>query len=565
VNATPDTITHRVSRGAFYIAVEKLSGLVSGIVYFALLLRWLGPTNYGIMTLALSFAGFATVVTGNFEMFLERFAAEYEAHGLLRTLRRAHWVALSVKLALGTVAALGLIAAAPVLARKYGIPELAVLLPLLASFVAFDGLSTTGRATLFGIQRFRIMALTMMGFHVSKVVLVAVLWEARQGIVPLAIGLSALAIAQGLVASAVPLWMLRHAEDHATPDAPVPADRGTRALLRQMRRYCLPLLGGRITFLSGQNLSMIVLGKLFAPDLLGLYAYAFRTLERFSEVVNTVSTALLPSLTQLETRGQRDRLRAVFDQAHRFGQLAACALSFLLFAFAREITLVAAGHQFLPAVPMLRLLALVPIARTAQQPLTMLFQAMQRPRTVMWLALTKVATEFTCYFVLVFTLGMIGAAWANLAGAAVSYAAALLVVRRLLPGGAGGRLRVLGRAVLLTAPLMALALLLDRLVPGPRGHSIPAFLAPRGLLGLAARLLLVPVGLLGAFALGLVTGEDVRKFAALPLRGGWMPRVRDALVSVAAWFARATPGRRAALPVVLAVAALAGVRIGGAA
>src|SRR5205823_8870256 len=138
------------------------------------------------------------------------------------------------------------------------------------------------------------------------------------------------------------------AEDRTPDGTPQPVSPGPGALLRQMVRYCGPLLGGRVAFLSGQNLSLIVLGKLFAPDLLGLYAYAFRTLERFAEVANTTATALLPSLTQLVARDQRDRVRGVFDQALRFGQLGACALSFVVFAFARELTVVAAGHQFLP-------------------------------------------------------------------------------------------------------------------------------------------------------------------------------------------------------------------------
>src|SRR5215471_2408054 len=49
----PGEIAKSVSRGAFYLAVEKVAALVSGTVYFALLLRWMGPTKYGIITLGL--------------------------------------------------------------------------------------------------------------------------------------------------------------------------------------------------------------------------------------------------------------------------------------------------------------------------------------------------------------------------------------------------------------------------------------------------------------------------------------------------------------------------------
>src|SRR5262245_62875786 len=112
-------IARNITRGVFYLAVEKAAAIVSGVLYFALLLRWLGPTKYGIITLALSFVGLATVATGNFEVYLERYAAEHEAHGRLATLRRAHHLTLALKLGLGLIATAVLLAIAPALARSF--------------------------------------------------------------------------------------------------------------------------------------------------------------------------------------------------------------------------------------------------------------------------------------------------------------------------------------------------------------------------------------------------------------------------------------------------------------
>ena len=160
----PGEIAHSVSRGAFYLALEKVVALFSGIAYFALLLRWLGPTKYGIMTLALSFAGLATMANGNFEVYLERFAAEFQAHGRFATLRRAHLIALSVKFVLGLGAALLLAALAPWLAHHFAMPELATLLPVLTALVVTDSLATTARATLYGLQHFRWVSLLAVVF-----------------------------------------------------------------------------------------------------------------------------------------------------------------------------------------------------------------------------------------------------------------------------------------------------------------------------------------------------------------------------------------------------------------
>ncbi len=244
-------IAQALTRGAFYLTIEKGAALVSGVAYFALLLRWLGPTKYGIMTLALSFIGLATTLNGNFESYLERYAAEYLATGRLLTLRRAHLQALGLKLALGVVAGLIVWLGAPFVADLYRTPELAMLMPLLSVMVILDGAATTGRATLYGLQRYRWLSVVAVSFHILKTVMVGLLWWMKQGLPALAIGLSALAVAQGLVNTAMPLWMLRHARD---PEGQ-PSGAAGGSMLRSIASYCMPLLGARITFLSGQNLS----------------------------------------------------------------------------------------------------------------------------------------------------------------------------------------------------------------------------------------------------------------------------------------------------------------------
>jgi O-antigen/teichoic acid export membrane protein len=524
----PGEVAQSVSRGAFWLSLEKVAALLSSVAYSVLVLRWLGPRQFGIMTLALACVGFATAATGNFEMFLERYAAEYEARGLLRTLRRAHLLALGLKLGLGLVASAALLVLAPWLARFYAVPQLLVLVPLLTVIVAFDGLSTTGRATLYGTQEFRWLSLLAVLFHLVKIVLVAVLWWSRLDLVALALGLSVLVVAQALAQTAVPLWIMRHARDRE-PSAP---EHEWRGLLRSMFTYCLPLLGARITFMSGQNLSTIVLGKLFSPGWLGYFKFAFQTIERFNDLANAAPASLLPSLTRLVARGEKERLRLIFDHALRLIQAMACALSIGLFVFARELTLLVGGWSFEPAVPILRVLALVPLARTAQQPLTMLFQSMRRPGTVLILSLVKFVTEFGAYFLLVVPLGVLGAGWANLAGALAAYVVGLALLARVIPDGAGERARTGLAALALLLPVLAVTLLGE--------------LRFRGLSRMLFHLALVPPAGVAMFALGLLRWEDLDKLAEMQLSRPWTRVVRGGLLHALGFFARLAGVRRTA-------------------
>lgn len=531
----PGEIAHSVTRGAFYLALEKAAGLFAGVAYFALLLRWMGPTKYGIMTLALSFTGLASLATGNFEVFLERFAAEYEAHGRLLTLRRAHMLALGLKLGLGLVGAAVLVGLAPFLAVQFNTPELTMLMPILALIVAFDGFSTTGRATLYGLQHFRMVSAIAVLFHIVKTVMVGSLWGAKQGMLQLAIGLTALTLVQGAVSTIVPLWMLRHAKDPpaGADDEPsgAPPARPRHGLLRGMVAYCIPLLGARVTFMSGQNLGKIVLGKFFDTAQLGYFSFAFQTVERFVELVYTLPASLLPSFTRLVARGEHERLRSVLDQSLRLISVAGCALSFGLFVYAREITLVIGSPLFEPSIPLVRILALVPMARTAQQPLTMLFQALRLPGTVLRLAILKFVAEFGSYFALLPAFGMFGAAWANLAGAVVSYLAALVVVTRIFPNRADSRARV--ATAVRAASLLAALLLAGLLCEWKLGHA----------LSLTLRIMLAPAGLLAVFALKLIMRQDLDKLAEIQLRWAPLRAVRDVVLRAAGLVASiAEPG-----------------------
>jgi PST family polysaccharide transporter len=519
-------IAQALTRGVFYLTIEKGAALVSGVAYFALLLRWLGPTKYGIMTLALSFIGLATTFNGNFEVFLERYAAEYLATGRLRTLRSAHLQALGLKLALGLVAGLVIWLAAPFVARLYATPELAMLMPLLSIMVILDGAATTGRATLYGLQRFRWLSAVALSFHVVKTVMVGLLWWFRQGLPALAIGLSTLAVAQGLANTALPLWMLRHARD---PEGE-PAGQTARGLRRSIVSYCVPLLGARVTFLSGQNLSKIVLGKMFTATDLGYFSFAYQTVERFVEVIYALPSSLLPTFTQLVARRERERLVFVFDQSLRLIQLVALVMSCGLVVFAPEVTRVVGSRLFTPSVPLLRIMALVPIVRTAQQPLTMLFQALRRPGTVLGLALLKFAGEFGCYFALVPSLGMAGAGWANLVGAVASYAAALLIVNRAVPEGVAERTVVAARGLLAFLPLTALGVFLDS-----RLAHLPSLLL---------RVAMVPVALVMIFSLGLVRHDDFDRLMSFPLEVAWMRRTRDGVMAGVQRVAEALTPRR---------------------
>ncbi len=508
-----------VSKGSFFLTVESLASVISGLLYSVFVLRWLGPSWFGIFSLALSVVGLASVFTGNFEVYLERHAAEYDARGQHVRLLRVHLWALAVKAVLGLIAGYVLYMLVPWISAQYGFTKLDSLIRLLLALVVFDGFSSTGRATLFGLQQYSWIAALAVFQQTLKLVLVVILASTGRGPSSLAIMLSLLAIVSGMLSTivAMALAFARARKARAAGEDGSPAE-GAGAILKDMFAYCLPLLGARAAFISGQNLSRVVLGKFFDPEALGLFSFAFQTVERFVGLVYAIPSSLLPSLTQLVARGELDRMRRLLDKGFRLVATLACTLSFMIFVFAEEITRVVGGERYLPAVGLLRILALVPWVRTAQQPLTMGFYALRRTGMVLALALAKFLGEMGSYFLLIPLVGLAGAAWANLIGAVIAFFGALILMGKATAGTVSHRGVVIAKTGVLVAIGAGVALALRR-----------AGLDPRLLFAIKA-LVLVPLFVIGVVTFDLVTEDDLERAQSMELETPWKLWLRDTSV-----------------------------------
>src|SRR4029078_4123397 len=101
----------------------------------------------------------------------------------------------------------------------------------------------------------------------------------------------------------------------------------------------------------------------------------------------------------------------------------------------------------------------------------------------------------------------------NLAGAVVSYVAAMVALNRHMPEGAAGRLRTTATGLLVFMPVLAVGQ--QREAGLPHAASI------------VGRLLLIPVAIFGTLACGLVREDDFDRLVSFPLQSSWMDPVRE--------------------------------------
>jgi PST family polysaccharide transporter len=539
-------ILRNVSRGSFYLAAEQFAALLAGVAYSIIVVRWLGPNSYGLLSLGLAIVGLATMGTGNFELFLERFAAEYETRGMMSALQRAHLLTLAMKCALGVIVGTTLVALSTWISQHYQVSLLGRILQILGLLVVFEGFTVTGRAVLFGLQRFGWIAAVSILAHALKIAVVALLWWNAKGLLFLSVALVAVGGLQAVALTLVAVVLVRRgraavgdpsgpavralAEAEETPPLPAEPLPQAGSLAAGIVRYSMPLYGARAAYLAGQNLSRIVLGRFVSPELLGYYSFALTVVERFAAFLYALPFSVLPSLTQLVARGDMSRFARLADKSFRLVTTFSCALATALVLGAEPLTRLVGGAAYAPAVPVLRVLAVVLWLRTAQEPLTMAFYARRQTGRVLGIAVARLAIEIVAILALLPLFSIRGAAWAAVAAAGFGVAAGLVLLARDL--GPGHRWAVMMK----TAALIAISAV--------GAHALRSVAGPVWLPAALTVVVWVPFFLVAMFVADLVTEDDLSLAAGVDIRTPWARGLRDRLVSAGLRFSRAVGTHR---------------------
>src|SRR5262249_5698381 len=328
------------------------------------------------------------------------------------------------------------------------------VIQLLGLLVFFEGLTVTGRAVLFGLQRFGWIAAISIGQQVLKIAAVTFLWWKGKGMLYLSAALVLVGGLQAIALTVCAIVLVRRGRaaiapdrsaaalalaEAAPPEIDVPLPAGplpqARSLVSGIVRYTMPLYGARAAYLASQNLSRAVLGSFMHPVLFGYYSFALTMIERFATFIYALPFSILPSLTQLEARGDRARFGRLVDKGFRLVTTAACAVATVVALCAEPLTRLIGGSAYLPAVPVLRVLAVVLWLRTAHEPITMAFYALRHTGRVLAIGVGRLGLEIGAIFALVPWWGLRGAAWAAVLGAGFCLTAALFFLARELGQG----------------------------------------------------------------------------------------------------------------------------------
>ncbi len=357
----------------------------------AILARILTPTQFGVFgvaTLVLSFLEVLTETGINVFLIQKKDQAnEYISSA---------WVVSIIR---GCLIAVVLVFTAPLITRFFNSPQsyhvllLIALVPFIRGFI---------NPSIINIQK---NIQFQKEFYLRSILLVV---DASVAIITAFITKSAESMAYGLIASAVLEVILSFVFFKPWPKLSVEFDKVKNII----NRGWTVTLTGIFVYLS-ENADNIAVGRLLGTPSLGIYQNAYKistlTISEINEVVNKVTFPVYSKFSE-----DKNRLLSAFIKVITASSVTAFAFGVFIFVFADVIVRIVLGPAWDSAVPVVKVLALYGILRTAFGNFSAVFLSLQKQSYVAITTFVRLVVLLVILVPLVNAYGMVGAGFAML-------------------------------------------------------------------------------------------------------------------------------------------------------
>lgn len=390
------TLTHRATHATWWSAVEIMSRYGVHFIVTMVMARLLDPADFGLLAMLMVFTTFSTLLAegGLGSALVQKQSANADAETSV----------FLVNLGLGCLLACVMWLLAPSIAGFYAQPALVPLLQLLLWVIPLSAAATVPNAVLSRELNFRKRAAAeliaslgsgavalLLAFHGHGVW--SLVWQAVAGA-----GLRALL-----------LWLL---------SAWRPRGRLDRQVLSGLLRFGGLLLLANAMNLASVRLQSLLIGRLFDARTLGFYTLAQDTQQAPAQfMVGLLNRVGLPMFSMVAT--QPVKLTGALRLALRLSVFVFAPCMAIIAVIAKPLVLVLYGPGWLPAAPLLAILALA----AAFWPLHVLniaaLSALGRTDLVLKLEIAKALVSLPLILA-VAKFGALAVAWSVLAASFIS-------------------------------------------------------------------------------------------------------------------------------------------------
>jgi len=179
--------------------------------------------------------------------------------------------------------------------------------------------------------------------------------------------------------------------------------RDFTALLSFGVRYWIANLGSQMNFRIGT----VVLAWFVTTPEIGIFAAAASLVSRILLIPDAIEAALLPRVAR-DPRGRTE----LVAQVARLSLIVCGVLLAVLVIVSRPLVALLFSRDFLPAVPLIWMIAVGMLVHAGSKVLVAYFMGINRPAVCSWAVVSAVLANFGALMILLPAIGLPGAAWA---------------------------------------------------------------------------------------------------------------------------------------------------------
>lgn len=330
-----NTIKRQLFSGVFYTALAKYSGVVISLVMAGVLARLLSPDDFGVVAIASVIIAFFNIFT---DMGVSPAIVQHKSlskEELSDIFSFTVWTGIGISLLF--------FAASWLIADYYESDILRTLCQLLSVNLFFASATIVPGALFYRNKEFKFIAIRSFIIQVSggAAAVTAALCGA---------GLYALII--NPILSSILIFAISY---QRYPQRLRPT-LGLGALRKIFSYSAYQFLFNVINYFS-RNLDKLLIGKYMNMSALGYYEKSYRLMMLPLQNITQVITPVMHPIFS-DFQDDKKKLAHSYERIVRFLAFIGLPLTVLLFFTAEEVTLIIFGDQWLPSVPVFRILAL---------------------------------------------------------------------------------------------------------------------------------------------------------------------------------------------------------------
>ncbi len=400
-------LARRVLKNVIYNSSAVFIGNLSGLVISIYLARVLKPELFGIYSLTISLAFFLLSFT---DLGINTTVVRYGAHaaglkdyellrGYLRSVSRLKvFLALSVSVAL-------FIASDYLSASVFSKPALATPLKIIAGYVFFFSLGGYLSGIFQSFNDFQGNFVRAVVYELTRIVTIFLLVYLGYSVVGAIFGFLIAAITSF---TAVFLLLFRRYGN-------LVRGKAKKVDWRRVVRFTGYLTIGSITWVVYAYVDSIMIGIFLPAEDVGFYRAAYNIVGAIAGLIS-IPGVLFPVFVQLEG----EDLSKAFGRVFRYSAILAFPVVTGLILLSRQLIFFVYGADYLPAVDVLSILALL-VLNSSLGFWGTLFAAKEMPEYPVYVSFGGMIMNVALNYILILKMGIVGAAVATIVSNAVTW------------------------------------------------------------------------------------------------------------------------------------------------